>query len=185
MKSITFNTDMIKAILDGRKTMTRRLMKPQPAYVTGHNNEEVWHPNEKELIKPGYQPGDRLWVREYFNVIEQYNYRWGVRIEYRDGVQKLIEGIQEPPTYNLYKRGYPSIHMPRWASRITLEVTAVRCERVQEIQPWDVVAEGGPNGGDEDGSEQSEWFADLWQSIYPGSWERNDWVWVYEFKVVT
>jgi uncharacterized protein YhfF len=75
--------------------------------------------------------------------------------------------------------------MPRWASRITLEITGVRVERVQEIEAEDVDAEGLPEGewSHVDGWRRDE-FRRLWQSTYPGSWDRNDWVWVIEFKRV-
>lgn len=80
----------------------------------------------------------------------------------------------------------PSIHMPRWASRFTREITEIRVERVGEITPWDIVAEGCPfRIDDEDGSQVTEWFAELWDSIHgEGAWQRDDWVWVLSTRML-
>jgi hypothetical protein len=145
---------MVRAILEGRKTMTRRVIKPQPCkgfepypdyggcgpFSDGHYGfcDDEGH----DHFCPYGQPGDRLWVRE------TWDFRpWGdgkVRIAYgADGEQ--TEATPPPgwnPTIYNYERWRPSIFMPRWASRISLEVTAVRVEHVQDISEEDAKAEG-------------------------------------------
>ena len=155
-----------------------------------------------------YQPGDVLYVREAFRVFMGND----PRIEYRDGsvgfegdercylvkgitAQQAGEEMEAVETGDpVRERWKPSIHMPAWAARSFLEVTAVRCERVQEISEADARAEGCdplPLTDDElknykviEGAHPStRVFSWLWDSIHgPGAWERNDWVWVYEFR---
>lgn len=188
---------MVRAILEGRKTQTRRIVKPQPLHVTPFmtgqlggektptgefglhlNNDRVI---EKHVRCPYGQPGDRLWVREacYVESIGTAN-GYGRHILYR-------ATDQDAPV----SKWTPSIHMPRWASRITLEVVSVRVERLNDISEGDAIAEGiavdelnhviredGINWGGSIGE-----FANLWESINgPGSWEANPCVWVVEFK---
>ena len=213
-RPIIFSAPMVRAILEGRKSMTRRIVKAdwlddswwqiQPkdgwhaVFMT-----EVPYGMERGLVCPYGSPGDRLWVREKFDfspcgMTECEIFYWA------DGSSQK----RTPPNdYNPYlypnERVRPSIHMPRWASRITLEITGVRVERVQEISEEDVEREGVFNrSGMHDwdcenlgysGNETcacgayspQETFARLWQSIHgPGSWDLNPYVWAISFKVV-
>jgi hypothetical protein len=194
-RPILFSGPMIRAILDGQKTQTRRIVKPQPPggyhIDTCHYNDTGWafwvsaddHAGTctcKNLKQPYGSPGDRLWVRETWAPAE-----WpptGVFAVYR-----ADEGM-------FASQWKPSIHMPRWASRITLEVVSVRVERLQAISKKDAIAEGWGgwhnstvDGDDPDcaGNGPRTWFKKLWHSINgPGSWDANPWVWVVEFKVL-
>lgn len=165
-RPILFSAPMVRAILDGRKTQTRRVVKLR--------NGQYMPPSEKADINgwrqmlrncPYGQPGDRLWVRETHFDAKRLNEG---RILYRaDG--------------DVSRFGWtPSIHMPRSASRITLEVTGVRVERLQDISEADAVAEGVVW---EQGQTAINVFETLWESINgAGSWDANPWVWVVEFK---
>jgi len=161
-RPILFSGPMVRAILEGRKTQTRRIVKPQPLRdrgVMAFNDGE--HP---QMRCPYGKPGDRLWVREtWCPDVEPYTFRYKA-----DGDEPL-------------ERWRPSIHIPRWASRITLEVVSVRVERLQNISEDDALAEGITLV--ERGTSPVDQFNKLWESINgPGSWEANPWVWVVEFK---
>ena len=149
MKPILFSGEMVRAILDGRKTQTRRVIKPQPSAgvrrsVFVLSGLEDGH--GRELRCPYGRPGDTLWVRETFGVITQP----------LTGEKSAIYKATHKPEFPNEQLGFdgskwrPSIFMPKWASRITLKVTAVRVERVQEISNDDAHAEGiskdRPNG---------------------------------------
>ena len=203
---------MVRATLDDSKTQTRRIVKPKVAEtlnwfggkdgvdddrtldeLLGQRIEEkgvrVWcadYPEEgSELIHCPYgQPGDQLWVRETWlktnpfsdGGLHTYGYRATDEIEFPDAIWK------------------PSIHMPRAASRITLEITGVRVERLQVISDDDAIAEGIERDGDwwrgyhPSGcgvALPTHSYQSLWESINgPGSWAVNPWVWVVEFKAV-
>lgn len=209
-RGMIFNGEMVRALLDGRKTQTRRIMKPQPEVCSrgGH----WWSSNvfktmlhvEEEMqngkggwggLVGGACPfgavGDRIWVRETWaeaggNAPELQLYR----ANYPDHVPSHYEHLK--PAEEI--RWRPSIHMPRWASRITLEITDVRVERLQNISQRDAVAEGMPPSRPSiDAVSQGlgypdfprSAFAQIWQSIYGAdSWQANPWVWVIEFKRV-
>lgn len=174
-RPILFSGPMVRAILDGRKTQTRRIVKPQPT-----NDYVTFMPLSSELVGvtkhggpidnrgwlhcPYGKTGDRLWVREtWCPDVEPYTFRYKA-----DGGEPL-------------ERWRPSIHMPRWASRITLEVVSVRVERLQDISEEDALAEGITLV--ERGTSPVDQFNKLWESINgPGSWEANPWVWVVSFK---
>lgn len=191
-RPILMNGEMVRAILNGRKTQTRRIIKTRKPWLTQcdwygkHPGGGWWgHDGIPGDVKPGCergfacpygQPGDRLWVRE----------TWcsdGVNVWYRaDKHPELDHGWE------------PSIHMPRWASRILLEIVDVRVERVQEISEADAIQEGikdhrelnAPFNTMFDGIELGE-FQSRWKKLYPlggDSWESNPWVWVIEFKVI-
>ncbi|PJI66995.1 hypothetical protein [Serratia sp. TKO39] len=189
-RPVILNGEMVRAILDGRKTQTRRIAKAD---------------NSNHLLGcPFGQAGDRLWVRETFAILGNED---GCPIDW-DG--NLIKGDekhaariykascwQEPGNYGLwsipdrdtqYEGAWrPPIHMPRWASRITLEITAVRVERLNDISHDDAKAEGccyGRGGGVPDFAvTPADHFPTLWASIYGAeSWRANPWVWVIEFK---
>ena len=161
-RPILFSAPMVRAILDGNKTQTRRVVKLKPDYM-----ETFLRLPNKVACCPYGQPGGRLWVRETFEDCESALHSC---VLYRaDG--------GTPGT-----KWTPSIHMPRWASRITLEITGVRVERLQDISEEDAISEGTPFpcGGWVGG------YQKLWESIHgPGSWDLNPWVWVVEFKRVT
>ena len=165
-RPIIFNGDMVRAILDGRKTQERRPIKPQPIWVGDPSVPfRTKDADPKGIIRCPYgAPGDRLWVRETWRM-DAVN----IGAEYRATISALMEHVA-PWT--------PSIHMPRWASRITLEITAVRVQRVQDITEEDALAEGMVPL---DRSTPREMFAEVWQSIY-GNWPANPWVWVVEFR---
>jgi hypothetical protein len=196
-RPILFSAPMVRAILAGTKTQTRRVVKPQPpgtvlsptmvardaAAPSGYSfiSDEY---DDMLLTCPYGAPGDRLWVRETWGRDQADNggdRHWN-RIVYRadPGEQALDNGTPVP-----WK---PSIHMPRWASRITLEVTGVRVERLQDISVADAMAEGVVEVNENlRGLEPCmEWryaYEDLWESINgAGSWDANPWVWVVEFK---
>lgn len=198
-RPILFSASMVRAVLAGTKTQTRRVVKPQPENdpakhhpIVPYNNgrggwnwvlEATGHGTGDPFPCPYGKPGDRLWVREAWGLDQADNGgdRHWCRFVYRadPGAQALDNGTPVP-----WK---PSIHMPRRASRITLEVTGVRVERLQAISASDAISEGIPRGGPEnpDGIEQREYRA-LWESINgQGSWDANPWVWVVEFRGVS
>lgn len=209
-RPILFSGPMVHAILEGRKTQTRRLVKPQP--ITWDWPEMRERLKSQELLNtcPDGQPGDRLWVRESWMDADIPEGMMGADQVVRGPVSNRMprgwircawhKGVPDPLGWPV-RRGWKSpIHMPRWASRITLEITGVRVERLQEISDEDAFAEGamfhdgrgiGHSGWRHDNNHgfvyanASESFARLWQSIHgPGSWDANPWVWVIEFKRV-
>ncbi|MFW4932797.1 hypothetical protein [Pseudomonas aeruginosa] len=218
-RPILFNDQMVRAILEGRKTVTRRVMKPQPTPSKdgGHhwpcnvhqsmlhverelqNGEGCWC-GLAEAACPFGKPGERLWVREAWTIdlLAAYSTEKGYDSEYElryradDAAREIHVAPSEPDPYlALYdsQRGdwRPSIHMPRWASRVLLEITAVRVERLQDITPNQCIAEGAWREKDKElgrGQEAIAAFADLWRST-GGDWDANPWVWVIEFKRVT
>lgn len=217
-RPILFSGAMVTAILEGRKTQTRRVVKP----VRGYEHNDIlkygmpfaadpfavwWHSSETDRVGclqecPYGKPGDRLWVRESwraFNPTFQQVGGSGVfaRMPMRVYANPPIENesIIEFKADNSKGVGYkPSIHMPRWMSRITLEITNVRVERLNDISYDDTKAEGW--GGYTNsltptddpfeiaGNSPSTWFRKLWDHIngkkHP--WESNPYVWVIEFK---
>ena len=199
-KPIRFLAPMVRAILDGRKTQTRRIVQPTPLergsrtffYKRGY---PVFIDERRAAIEscPYGGPGDHLWVRETFS----YD-----RLDIdRDGMLPCWYWADGNPRRGDWTIPKPSIHMPRWASRITLRIKSVRVERLQEISEQDAIAEGvlrsqravsasaaapaffdymldQPNYCSARSS-----YSSLWESINgPGSWEKNPWVWVLEFE---
>lgn len=176
-KPILFSSPMVKAILDGSKTQTRRVIKPQPIWIGDPSVQfKTQDCNPKGIIKCPYgQPGDRLWVREKFSYPTGYSYVGGIWY-WADGQPDKGDWIKPKP----------SIHMPRWASRITLEVVSVRVERLQDISESDSRAEG-VRYSEEEIRPYTCAFVDLWDSINAKlgyGWDVNPWVWVVEFKRV-
>lgn len=198
-RPILFSAPMVRAILAGTKTQTRRICKKQPTIVerlaitwrmlaTGE-----WHSHGKLRSAhtvgrcPYGQPGDRLWVRE----------AWTVNLtgDAKRGGPGTVP-IYRASTPNAADRWRPSIHMPRWASRLTLEITGVRVERLQAISEVDALAEGISRlrrggitayfGGTEScGATAGGAYAELWKHLNgAGSWDADPWVWVIEFKVL-
>ena len=202
-RPILFSGEMVRAILDGRKTMTRRVVKPQPSSI--HSNEPYWHiggyraweyRGVTDVLRMGTgnpihcpygDPADRLWVREAHHIDDDGH------VTYR---AQPTGWVEEPG-----KLWRPSIHMPRSAPRITLEITDVRVEQVQEITEADAAAEGVRDprcfmepvpvyyGGDfSDAKTHRDMFAHLWDRINSGcgfGWSANPWVWVVSFRVLT
>jgi hypothetical protein len=220
-RPIRFSGPMVMAILEGRKTQTIRIAKVtsdncKPGMITPIGCHCPRSLNEHVKYCPYGQPGDRLYVKEkhkYHDWTEdgepfiQYATDDAVRlcrVDSDDWGEKIMEiwaKLSMPKNYLIKRRACdqkwrPSIHMPSWASRITLEVVAVRVERLQDINEADALAEGCINDAvfvlDDHGREvdyrglyASERFQDLWQSINgPGSWEKNPFVWVIEFRRV-
>jgi hypothetical protein len=207
-KSILFNSEMVRAILDGRKTQTRRVvnLKKYPQYPD--NLDSLFaiferFPNQNGC--PFGQIGDRLYVRESFTYWEDDEFG-GDYLEYRTGHRRSLGEWEYPhPIYDhcigRFGKWTPSIHAPRWASRITLEITGVRVERLQDISEEDAIAEGiefqialstwyrdylakVPNGDFMGFDDAKNSFKSLWQSVY-SNWDANPWVWVVEFSPLT
>ena len=179
-RPILFSGAMVRAILEGRKTVTRRVVKPQPDFLGSMTDPTTPFKTlgaglHGQIVCPYGKPGDRLWVRETFAV---YGDEKMAAIHYR---------ADRPHHVGQKGMGYkPSIHMPRWASRILLEITAVRVERLQDINRGDAMAEGCPFPNMAAGPDPRQWFAELWQEINGAeSWAANPWVWVVEFNRVT
>ncbi|HEN3233851.1 TPA: hypothetical protein U5D48_004338 [Yersinia enterocolitica] len=196
-KPILFNAEMVNAILSGRKTQTRRIMKVQPAECNHTHWPEYPNPEWKlydrgwncavcgngvslterdvtGIICPLGKPGDRLWVREAFAAGLCTESTLAYRATHK--TEDLEEGWGETIKWT------PSIHMPRWASRINLLITGVRVERLQDISDADASAEGCKISSMQSGECLSDMFARLWKSIYGDeSWQANPWVWVINF----
>jgi len=194
VRPIIFSGDMVNAILAGNKTQTRRVIKPQPWLIDPAEKEyhkwECYDGKNYYLIECPYgQPGDRLWVRE----------TWGLyNTEPKDGPEKAMifykasDGENHELRYQLWRS---PIFMPRWASRITLEIESVRVERLQEISTDDCIDEGiedefcivanVPITKDLVADIARDRFRELWDSINAKSgygWDTNCWVWVIGFK---
>jgi len=198
-KPMLFSGPMVRAILDGRKTQTRRVLNPQPSVARNAGAFYRPHPTTAprewycllgehihNIQKIPYAPGDRLWVREAWA-----QYPIEINPEPCDAWYKASD--RHPPTTERPNHWRPSIHMPRWASRLTLEVTDVRVQRVQEISDVDVVAEGVEVPGnkiidrfDVTRTAGGDLFRPLWDSLNAKrgyGWEVNPWVVALTFKV--
>lgn len=210
IKPILFNTEMVRAILNGRKSCTRRLVKTRRKdacgfYVTRKTDGTfagIYEYDENEImfdnsLEPLYQPGDILYVREtvwqktghYLDVDGETKAVWCNEFKYVATDEKPETGWN----YSWVKR--PSIHMPKEAARIWLKVTDVRVERLQEITEDGAKAEGanfknGKNVGFEEKMNRTaiERFVDIWNSTIKKSdldrygWDANPYVWVIEFE---
>lgn len=174
-RPILFSAPMVRALLAGTKTQTRRMVKPQPRILAGELlcwKDDALTDDQMAELCPYGQPGDRLWVREAWMDLR--------------GVDGAVGPCMYRATFGNAPDGgkwRPSIHMPRWASRITLEVTGMRVERLQDITRGDAMAEGCPFPNLQDGDSPVRWYEYLWRAINgPDSWDANPWVWVVEFK---
>lgn len=177
MKPILFNTEMVRAILEGRKTVTRRVVKFSrgwnPAW-TGYipDGAVLYGSNNIPAAKAPYRPGDILWVRETWTTIPDGSYFYKASVECPDAWKGTWR---------------PSIHMPKEAARIFLQVKEVRVERLQEMTLKDAAMEGVDLRGP-----MFTKFVEVWNSTvpkhpnkfkrYPYYWEDNPWVWVIEFE---
>ncbi|ECA5218931.1 hypothetical protein ELR74_18920 [Salmonella enterica subsp. enterica serovar Bareilly] len=196
---------MVRAILDGRKTQTRRVLATyqdavkfcpewdvngkQIFIVLGEKDHTGMNPVITAIPCHFGQPGDRIWVRETFRVhsratdVATLVYRASVRNSWTEQTHRVPVAVCNKPATP--EKWTPSIHMPRWASRITLEITDVRVERLNSISDSDASKEGCCIADMESGDCLSDVFARLWTSIYgDDSWQANPWVWVIEFKRV-
>ena len=228
-RGMIFNGEMVRAILDGRKTQTRRVMKPQPDPCPPPRGGHWWPSNifrtmlhvEKEMQNgeggwgglvgdacPFGDIGDRIWVRETFQgplfdfeQMEAYQ-EDSSKFQKPEFCVYKADGKPTPEFFdadeNLHCCWRPSIHMPRWASRLLLEITDVRVERLNGISETDAEAEGIDMEALLDSQDCYDCIADhnmtgrptatgafkyLWESIYGSdSWHANPWVWVIEFK---
>lgn len=213
-KPIIFSAPMVRAILEGRKTQTRRIVwskRTDYAEITENEAGELWPWRETEDGEdfwypcPYGQPGNRIWVKESFSPIypQDTTYNGGQPIEY-DYAATYKDGGRLGDSIGIKKAWKSSRYMPRRASRITLEITAVRVERLQNISGVDAIAEGIDRIGGaasccpwrnyrigETGemslhcSTPRRSYMTLWEQINgSGSWDKNPWVWVIEFRKV-
>lgn len=219
-RGMIFNGEMVRAILDGRKTQTRRVMKVQPKpsksrpgdfWFSSKKLESMVHVSD---LAPGNSPiadyhlfiqehccpfgavGDRIWVREAWQAIYDSVDEFGHVEErtYAPSIPKENDNYWHIVYAEYFgnesreDRGFPwrpAIHMPRWASRILLEITDVRVERLKSISDGDAIREGCSTADMKSGDCVADVFARLWASIYGSdSWNANPWVWVIEFKRV-
>ena len=192
-RPIIFSGEVVKAILGGRCTQTRRVITPQPDSDGGWKPCVSIHDHNINEFCPYGQVGDRLWVRETWR-LEMHSGCFDVA--YKNTVWKKDAGSN--PYMTKYKHledrtwvWRPSIFMPRWASRILLEITEVRVEKVQEIGISDAMSEGmyGSANFSKEGSYDTfrDSFRILWDSINDKrgySWSLNPWVWAVSFKLV-
>lgn len=219
-RAILFSGPMVRAILDGRKTQTRRVVKPQPHEDFDHIEVGPYHPTRvdrhgeeypgSELFgafthegecawkSPYGQPGDRLWVRETLSATHTgLEYAADNTAVNHDEADEFNDRYARFQPFELEPRSIPSIFMPRWASRILLEVTDVRVERLQDISDEDATAEGVEAYADQQWKEckdiaeygfdleAGDWFELLWSEINGrDSWDSNPWVWAITFKLI-
>ena len=218
-RGMIFNGEMVRAILDGRKTQTRRIVKGTDGAVKfckewDINGEEIFvvlgekdrtgmNPVLGAISCPFGAVGDRIWVREAYRfpaslddvsptgvgemaVATGYRKPWAPTFyEFTGTFSDGWKGFETPPKVSDAGKLRPSIHMPRWASRILLEITDVRVERLKSISDRDALREGCSAADMKSGDCVADVFARLWASIYGAeSWNANPWVWVIEFKRV-
>jgi hypothetical protein len=221
-RPILFSAPMVRAILEGRKTQTRRVMKPQPTIEGNCFSWEGHRPNSKLGAFHSYNHdsettniflsgschlgtvGDRLWVKETW--LPKIAHTCGpdgcdccdVSVEYiADGASIFFPDNEITPHWVMpvaaqKGKNVPSLFMPRWASRILLEITDIRVERLNDISEQDAIAEGcvstavvNEAGDDYTGLYAKEHYFELWDSIHgEGSWLINPWVWCINFKVI-
>jgi len=181
-RPILFSAPMVRAILAGTKTQTRRVVKPaHKAWMDQPVTHQLGEWDKRPL--PYGKPGDRLWVRETWQAVSGNDRARHIMTHPRPD-RGWLEYAATPRADEPAYKWRPSIHMPRWASRIMLEVTGVRVERLQDISEADAMAEG-VTAGKYTGLDRAyaRAYSDLWEQINgPGSWDANPWVWVIEFK---
>ncbi|WP_368937232.1 hypothetical protein [Morganella morganii] len=200
-RGIIFNAEMVRAILEGRKTQTRRLVNSVPTTHDFHGwimsstcakdeGKAVWAIGDSPLLKdpirlncPLGKIGDRLWVRE--------TWQCGLCTESTFAYKATHKPTDLEEGWNEKIKWRPSSQMPRWASRILLEITGVRVERLQSISEEDAKADGFDNS-QSDAAHSIGWFEKpirtfrrAWENIYGADgWDSNPWVWVIEFKQI-
>lgn len=227
-RPILFSADMVRALLDGRKTQTRRIVKPQPQLSPHHEPVRAESRGNRRWVfmthtdRPDYSwatgdvtcrygmPGDLLWVRETHAIVGSVDPGW---VLYRaNGYENECRrhGFDRPPPESDI-RWKPSIHMPRWTSRLTLRLTNIRAERLQAVSEADAIAEGIERIDDPRGVAWKSYelihegrhkgtpnphaavpnsspvtsYRELWEAINGReSWAANPWVWVIGFDVI-
>jgi hypothetical protein len=219
---LLFSAPMVRAYLDGLKTQTRRIVKDTDvrdvgafgvaAYVTSRDVKERGRViGRRDVTKtcPYGGPGDKLWAKETWGLHAYGDYTYwnrdSIKGRSEDDIRSSWEIVYAADATSAYDHWRPSIFMPRWASRITLEISAVRLERLQAISEEDAIAEGvepayrdvpaamGDCRAWRDYSGRSPWhssawasYRSLWGSINgPESWSANPWVWVISFPRLT
>ncbi len=186
-RPIIFSGEMVRAILERRKTQTRRVIKPQPLSEISYR-DYCAVVDGKKIFCPYGQPGDRLWVKETLHRFDIDLHSTMIGATYDADLTAVI-GQGPQGSWCGRALGWPwkhdtlpSIHMPRWASRITLEITGVKVERLQDITVGDAINEGfGRYGFPIDGFEM------IWDRLNAKRgyvWDVNPWVWVIEFKKI-
>ena len=181
-RPILFSGPMVRAILDGRKTQTRRVFIPPPPFDW---TDDISVELAAGSITPRHAVGDRLWVRETWGTWGSFDHMRPSQLTGREGIAYAADQPGDPAEH-ICGRVRPSIHMPKWAARIWLEVTGVRVERVQDISEADAVAEG-VQCSSEDILYPNELaaFRPLWDSLNAKrgyGWDANPWVAVIEFR---
>lgn len=197
-RPILFSGQMVKAILDGDKTQTRRLVKfgkelPNCATVPLSTYEcgsvfHFWGYGEKSC--PYGAPGDILWVRETWQqeaeFIEASSNSASWDCDWWESTGSFVyraDGTELPTESEAFGKWKPGIHMPKTACRLFLKIKSIRVERLQQISRGDAMDEGCPFANMADGPNPVDWFSDLWESINGvDSWGQNPWVWVVEFE---
>ena len=189
-RPILFSAPMVRAILAGTKTQTRRAVKSTGMYAidASIHGEEVARRELAALATrcPYGQAGDQLWVREAFSGPHCMDASDGCKAvppsKWGD-CSRIWYWADGNPTEGDWTRPRPSIHMPRWASRLLLEILDVRVERLNDISISDAIAEGYDGSLDDPIDPSVKWYSRLWESINgAGSWTQNPWVWVVEFR---
>lgn len=197
---ILFNTEMVNAILEGRKTMTRRVIKSQPSDVGAvkihreqmRENEFYFSSNTGKIgiftpqfVKCPYGPiGSKLWVKETWAASRLFDLMPPRDIPQNADLFFKADGIGN---WNNCARVRPSIFMPRWASRVALEITNIRVEQVQDITDSDAIQEGVDRTNTSIPGYAVQRFKALWDSINKKrgyGWDKNPWVWGVEFRRV-
>jgi len=206
-RPILFQGAMVRALLNGSKTQTRRIVKASDLARAGAEGPELWtgfmgwQPAEavladqslstsKQTRCPYGQPGDRLWVRETHRPI--FGQTCGlINVDYRADPRAKWERLGDASDCLIKLKWTPSIHMRREYSRILLEIVSVRVERLHEISEADAAAEGWrrrPEVSDDPDVHSDaarDWYRDLWEEINGlDSWSANPWVWVVEFELM-
>ena len=206
-RPILFNGAMVRAILAGQKTQTRRAIKDIPwrpgcnpdfSQARAFSNGGEFRITGSQEMTTGFrcplgQRGDRLWVRETTVDVERHGYLGPVHLESEEGYATLQGGLAPGPDDVIDVEPHeitlrPSIHMPRSMCRLFLEITDVRVERLQAISPADALAEGSMEWAGEqdtpirdlDTGDERIAFSALWDST-GGDWNSNPWVWVSTF----
>lgn len=221
------NPPMVRAVLDGRKSQTRRVMKPQPEVRPGSGGKHWWPAMAcqamltiEDFALPGHEGmaagacphggrQDRMWVREAMEIDERSGAKVALSRYSADGAPVILSGCEDKAFngtiahWSYTRRTRPSIHMPRWACRLVLEIVDVRIERLHDITEVDAVAEGVglvtdrmpsvaaygmyyfqmPDGKMHYSDSAVDLFKRFWMMMDGAeSWDANPWVWALEFK---
>ena len=197
-RPIIFSAPMVRALLDGRKAQTRRIIKPSPEFCGGGRSRDPQNWNDPDAWgwenydegcwdllsegytgRPFYAPGDRLWCKEVWGLgISDHGDcpRYKATLDYMCG-DKIVSPHEGPFAWKSPR------FMPKRFSRLTLLVTEVRVQRLQEISRGDAMEEGCPFANMADGPNPRDWYRDIWNSIHgPDAWDANPWVAAISFE---